>query len=77
MKTENNIDLDEGWGLSDYLFVLFIIQWIFGIIFVEYFYYTTRKLRRLEPKAKEELMEIRNEPEKWNRPIFYLSKVLI
>jgi len=65
------------WSLKNYLILIMGVQWVLGIIFIEYFYYKTRKLRKLEPKAKERLMEIRNEPEKWNRIVFYLSKTLI
>jgi hypothetical protein len=66
---------EESAGWWYYLKIVIAVQWIIGIAFVEYFYYITRKLRKLDPKIKKKYMEISNEPEKWNRLVFYLSKV--
>lgn len=68
-------DLIEGTSAAwlKYLVIIIGAQWTVGIVFVEYFYYITRKLRTLSPKEKGKYMEIRNEPEKWNRLVFYLS----
>ncbi len=48
------------------------ILWFLSILFVEYFFFFTRRLRSLDPKMKEKYGAFTNAPEKWNRFVFYL-----
>lgn len=46
--------------------IAFLVDWLIGIVFVQFFYFHTRKLRNLDPQFKEKLKPFVNEPEKWN-----------
>lgn len=49
------------------LFFVFIIDWLIGILFIQYFYHITTKLRSLGPKAKAKYAPYINQVELWNR----------
>ena len=76
----NQVDnqIGESTGCSKMCWLLIVIGalWVFGIIFVEYLYYYTRRLRMLDPQLKEKYRAIANEPEKWNKLVFYLCMLL-
>ena len=56
---------------SHYVLMILGLLWIGGILYVEYLYYYTRRLRMLDPKIKEKMGPFTNEPEKWNKIVFY------
>jgi phosphotransferase system glucose/maltose/N-acetylglucosamine-specific IIC component len=55
-----------------YVLILMGILWVIGIIFIEYFFYKTKRLSNLTKEQKEKYGAYSNEPEKWRRWAFYL-----
>eukprot|EP00826_Nyctotherus_ovalis_P021095 TRINITY_DN16741_c0_g1_i1.p1 TRINITY_DN16741_c0_g1~~TRINITY_DN16741_c0_g1_i1.p1 ORF type:complete len:208 (+),score=40.53 TRINITY_DN16741_c0_g1_i1:77-700(+) len=47
--------------------LIFGIDWLIGIIFIQYFYYRTGKLRNLSEEAKKKYAPYINQLELWNR----------
>jgi len=72
MNTLSEPSKTHGWTLWNYVMLFIGISWLFGILFVEYFYYYTKRLRYLDPKIKEKMLPFTNAPEKWNKIVFYI-----
>lgn len=64
----------QGWTFCHYLLVILGILWLVGILYVEFFYYYTRRLRTLDPKIKERMEPFTDNPGKWNKIVFYICK---
>eukprot|EP00826_Nyctotherus_ovalis_P052042 TRINITY_DN6553_c0_g1_i6.p1 TRINITY_DN6553_c0_g1~~TRINITY_DN6553_c0_g1_i6.p1 ORF type:complete len:232 (-),score=34.83 TRINITY_DN6553_c0_g1_i6:430-1104(-) len=47
--------------------LIFAVNWLIGIIFIQYFYHITAKLRNLSPKAKAKYAPYINQVQLWNR----------
>ena len=70
-----NFIFTPSWGRTILLIVM--IDWIIGIIFIQYFYYRTRKLRYLNKKQYPELSPFINSTYTWNRFAHLLGSVFM
>lgn len=59
------------------LLTIILVNWAVGILFVQYFYYRTRRLRNLDAAVKQKYAPFTNSPEKWNRLVHSLMSIFM
>ena len=82
-SSTNNAFKESSFPWLKPVLIILCIDWIIGIIFVQYFYHYMRKLRFLDPEIKRKAYPFINSVEKWDRvahslgSVFMLPRVLL
>lgn len=59
------------------LLIIIGIDWLIGILYIQYFYYRTTKLRFLDPEVKKRSAPFVNSVETWNKFVHCLGSVFM